>query len=53
METQDRETGTEASLPPLFHSYMLRDMTFGNRVVVTPMCQYRADDGHALSLIHI
>lgn len=48
METQDRETGTEASLPPLFHSYMLRDMTFGNRVVVTPMCQYRADDGHAI-----
>lgn len=35
-----------ATLPALFRPYPLRGVTFNNRVVVTPMCQYIADDGH-------
>lgn len=35
-------------LPALFTPFTLRAVTFGNRVVVTPMCQYSADDGHAV-----
>jgi len=34
--------------PALFTPFTLRELTFGNRVVVSPMCQYRADDGHAV-----
>ncbi|MDA0681396.1 MAG: NADH:flavin oxidoreductase/NADH oxidase [Proteobacteria bacterium] len=36
-------------MPPLFRQFSLRGVTFGNRVIVTPMCQYRADDGHAVN----
>lgn len=35
-------------LPALFRPLALRGVTFGNRVFVTPMCQYVADDGHAV-----
>ena len=35
-------------LPALFQPFALRGVTFGNRVIVTPMCQYLADDGHAV-----
>lgn len=31
--------------PPMFTPYKLRGMTLENRVVVSPMCQYMADDG--------
>ncbi len=31
--------------PPMFVPFRLRDMTIANRVVVSPMCQYRATDG--------
>ncbi|MEN8376015.1 MAG: bifunctional salicylyl-CoA 5-hydroxylase/oxidoreductase [Gemmatimonadota bacterium] len=31
--------------PPLFTPFRLRDMVLENRVVVSPMCQYLADDG--------
>ena len=31
--------------PPLFTPYRLRDLILPNRVVVSSMCQYRADDG--------
>jgi anthraniloyl-CoA monooxygenase len=31
--------------PPMFTPFRLRDMVVGNRVVVSPMCQYSADDG--------
>ena len=31
--------------PPLFTPFRLRDLVLENRVVVSPMCQYRADDG--------
>ena len=34
--------------PALFTPFALREVSFGNRVVVTPMCQYRAEDGHAV-----
>ena len=40
------EADSVASLPPLFRPFSLRDVTFANRVSVTPMCQYIADDGH-------
>lgn len=31
--------------PPMFTPFRLRDMTLANRVVVSPMCQYSAEDG--------
>jgi anthraniloyl-CoA monooxygenase len=31
--------------PPLFTPFKLRDLLLSNRVVVSPMCQYSADDG--------
>ncbi|MBK8254126.1 MAG: bifunctional salicylyl-CoA 5-hydroxylase/oxidoreductase [Polyangiaceae bacterium] len=31
--------------PPMFTPYRLRDMVLENRVVVSPMCQYSADEG--------
>ena len=39
-------TDPDSALPALFEPFELRDLRFGNRVVVTPMCQYIADDGH-------
>ena len=36
-------TGTPP--PPMFTPYKLRDLVLANRVVVSPMCQYLADDG--------
>ena len=31
--------------PPMFTPYKLRDLVLENRIVVSPMCQYLADDG--------
>lgn len=39
---------TASALPALFTPFTLRDLTFRNRLFVTPMCQYRAEDGHAV-----
>jgi 2,4-dienoyl-CoA reductase-like NADH-dependent reductase (Old Yellow Enzyme family) len=36
-----------ARLPALFEPYTVRSVTFRNRLLVTPMCQYVASDGHA------
>ncbi len=36
---------TVAPPPPMFTPYRLRDLTLGNRIVVSPMCQYSAVDG--------
>lgn len=36
-----------AELPALFTDFTLRGVRFANRLFVTPMCQYCADDGHA------
>ena len=33
------------SPPPMFTPYRLRDLVLRNRVVVSPMCQYSAEDG--------
>jgi anthraniloyl-CoA monooxygenase len=47
-----RETGalgfpadTEKPLAPMFQPFRLRGLTLENRVVVSPMCQYSAQDG--------
>jgi len=37
--------GVTPAPPPMFTPFALRDLTFVNRVVVSPMCQYSADDG--------
>ena len=34
-----------APAPPMFAPFRLRDMTLDNRVAVSPMCQYCAEDG--------
>ena len=39
---------SEVLLPALFRPFALRGVGFGNRVFVTPMCQYCAEDGHAV-----
>src|SRR5213079_2726482 len=31
--------------PPMFTPFRLRGLTLANRVVVSPMCQYSAEDG--------
>lgn len=33
------------ALPPLFTPFSLRGVTFPNRIVLAPMCQYQADEG--------
>ncbi len=33
------------SIPPMFTPFKLRDLLIPNRVVVSPMCQYSAEDG--------
>ncbi|HJR93728.1 MAG TPA: FAD-dependent monooxygenase [Acidimicrobiia bacterium] len=41
--------------PPMFHPYRLRDVTFPNRVGVSPMAQYCAVDGNPTEwhLVHL
>ena len=34
------------SVPPMFAPFQLREMRLSNRVVVSPMCQYCAEDGN-------
>jgi anthraniloyl-CoA monooxygenase len=45
----------EPAPPPMFTPFRLRDMVVGNRVVVSPMCQYSAEDGmpNDWHLVHI
>jgi len=42
-------------VPPMFTPFTLRDVTLKNRVVVSPMCQYSADDGmpNEWHLVHL
>jgi anthraniloyl-CoA monooxygenase len=43
---QDRAGETSAKLrAPMFTPFRLRELRLGNRVVVSPMCQYSATDG--------
>ncbi|MGH7629163.1 MAG: bifunctional salicylyl-CoA 5-hydroxylase/oxidoreductase [Gemmatimonadales bacterium] len=48
-EQAGRQSGRPVTVdpcpPPLFTPYRLRDLVLPNRVVVSSMCQYRADDG--------
>ena len=48
-EQAGRQSGRPVTLdpcpPPLFTPYRLRDLVLPNRIVVSSMCQYRADDG--------
>ncbi len=42
------QAGTEppaGPTPPMFAPFRLRDMVLTNRIVVSPMCQYSAEDG--------
>jgi anthraniloyl-CoA monooxygenase len=38
-------TDPPTPVPPMFTPFRLRDLVIPNRVVVSPMCQYAADDG--------
>jgi anthraniloyl-CoA monooxygenase len=48
-EQAGRQSGRPVSVdpcpPPLFTPYRLRELVLPNRIVVSSMCQYRADDG--------
>ena len=48
-ETAAAQTGarvaTQPPPPPMFTPFRLREMVVPNRVVVSPMCQYSAEDG--------
>jgi anthraniloyl-CoA monooxygenase len=39
------KSNAPATTPPMFVPFTLRGMTIPNRVVVSPMCQYSAEDG--------
>ncbi len=39
------KAGAPAATPPMFVPLKLRGLTLPNRIVVSPMCQYSADDG--------
>lgn len=38
-------SGVDAQVPPMFTPFRLRGLTLKNRVVVSPMAQYRCEDG--------
>jgi anthraniloyl-CoA monooxygenase len=48
-EQAGRQSGRPVTIepcpPPLFTPYRLRELVLPNRIVVSSMCQYRADDG--------
>src|SRR5216117_96520 len=45
-EQQSRAPALDARTPPpMFTPYRLREMVLANRIVVSPMCQYSAEDG--------
>ncbi len=41
----ERPVTVDPCPPPLFTPYRLRELVLPNRIVVSSMCQYRADDG--------
>ena len=53
----ERATGKQgqAAVPPMFTPYNLRGMTLANRVVVSPMATYSAEDGEPndFHLVHL
>jgi anthraniloyl-CoA monooxygenase len=44
-ESQSGRTVTRPAPPPMFTPFKLRELVVPNRVVVSPMCQYTAEDG--------
>ena len=46
---------TQGGVPMLFDKLKIRDITFRNRIVVSPMCQYSSEDGFAADwhLVHL
>ncbi len=44
-ESQGFDLPADPPPPPMFTPFRLRGMTLQNRVVVSPMCQYSAEDG--------
>lgn len=42
----DIDHPNNSEVPTLFHPLTIRNVTLVNRFVVSPMCQYSADDGH-------
>ena len=40
-----RPVGMDPCPPPMFTPYRIRELVLPNRIVVSSMCQYRADDG--------
>ncbi len=40
-----RPVSRDPAPPPIFTPYRIRDLVLTNRIVVSPMCQYRAEDG--------
>jgi anthraniloyl-CoA monooxygenase len=49
------KSGAPATTPPMFTPFKLRGLTLANRIVVSPMCQYSAEDGLANDwhLVHL
>jgi anthraniloyl-CoA monooxygenase len=45
VHAQGFEVDTNRPVAPMFQPFRLRGMTLANRVVVSPMCQYSAQDG--------
>ena len=47
--------GSNSAVPPMFLPFRLRDMELGNRVVVSPMATYSAQDGmpNDFHLVHL
>ena len=39
-----KSSDVSADTPPMFTPFSLRDLTIPNRVVMSPMCMYSADD---------
>ena len=48
LQTDLNYTEPANQLPALFQPFSLRSVSFKNRIFVTPMCQYCADDGHVV-----
>jgi anthraniloyl-CoA monooxygenase len=42
---QGFDVDVDRPVPPMFQPFRLRGMTVANRVVISPMCQYSAEDG--------
>ena len=51
----DNPGAGNGSAPPMFTPFSLRDLTLPNRVVMSPMCMYSADDGtvNDFHLVHL